>query len=222
MDALLAFVFGFIGAVLTSVVMMLVGFDIETTAALVTAELALVAFAFWFLIRRSRVRGTGSFSTDVGLTLHLRDWWAVPLGFALQIGIGLVSTIVGLLVLGEEAPLQEIGEVVTVSDSALDVLAIGFLAVILAPLLEEVLLRAVLLRGLLRRVSVPLAIVISAALFSLIHLESLELDQLPILVDTFLWGLVLAWFALRRGDLSFPLILHASANLLAVASLLLL
>ncbi len=220
LDAVLAFAVGVIGVILTSIALAVL--DIGPTAAVVTAELALVAFAFWFLIRRSRKRGTGSFTTDTGLTLHLRDWWAVPLGFALQIGIGLISAVVALLLLGEEGPLQEIGEVVTVSSDAFEVLALGFLAVVLAPLLEEVLFRAVLLRGLLRRVSVPAAIVISSALFSLIHLESLDVDQVPILVDTFLWGVVLAWFALRRGDLSFPLILHASANTLAVSSLLLL
>lgn len=218
-DAVLAYIVGFIGVLLTSFTIFLAGFDIGSTAALLAVQTTLVAFAFWFLVRRSRVRGTGSITVDTGLTLRLRDWWAVPLAFVLQIVIGLISTLVAFLVLGEEAPFQEIGEIVLASDAAFDMVALGFLAVVLAPLLEEVLFRGVLLRGLLRRFGVVASIVISALAFSLTHIEALDIDQVPVVVDTFLWGVVLAWFTLRSGNLSVAILLHASSNLLAVVAL---
>lgn len=218
-DAVLAYVIGIIGAFLSSFVILLLGVDVDDMFAVVVMQLALVAFAFWFLMRRSRVRGTGSIATDTGLTIRLRHWWAVPLAFVLQVAIGLVSTIVAFVVLGEEAPFQEIGEIVMESDAIIDVLALGVAAVVLAPLLEEVVFRGVLLRGLLRRFSAPVSIVLSAVMFSLVHIEAFDVDQLPIMVDTFLWGVVLAWFALRTGNLSVSILLHASSNLLAVATL---
>lgn len=221
-DAVLAYVFGLVGVLLLSIALGLAGLDVETSVALLVVQLALVAFALGFLAQRSRVRGTGSLAVDTGLTIRLRDWWAVPLAFVLQIGIGLISTLLALILLGEEAPVQEIGQVVSESETVIDVLALGLVAVVLAPLLEEILFRAVLLRGLLRRFSAQASIVISAGLFSLVHLEALDVDQLPILLDTFLWGLVLGWFALRRGSLSVPILLHASSNLLAVVALLVL
>jgi membrane protease YdiL (CAAX protease family) len=218
-DAVLAWVIGFVGALAAGFAIALVGFDIESTVAIVVVQLALVACAFAFLGWRSRVRGTGSLSADSGLTVQLRDWWAIPLAFVLQVGIGLLAALVAFVVLGEEAPMQGFGEVVAESTTVLDVLALALTAVVLAPLLEEVLFRGVLLRGLLRRTGTPVAIIVSAALFSLVHLEALDRTQLPILVDTFLWGVVLAWFALRRGSLSVPLLLHAGGNLLAVIAL---
>ncbi len=80
------------------------------------------------------------------------------------------------------------------------------LAVVIAPLTEEFLFRGIILRGLLGRWKPWPAIVASAALFGVMHLNP---AQLPIALAT---GLVLGWVYVRTRSLGLCMIGHAINN----------
>lgn len=80
------------------------------------------------------------------------------------------------------------------------------LAVLIAPVVEEVLFRGLILRGLLGRWRPAAAILLSAALFSLMHLN---LAQIPV---TFVLGAVLGWVYVRTRSLGLCIAGHAINN----------
>ena len=85
--------------------------------------------------------------------------------------------------------------------------------VLLAPLGEELLYRGLLYRGLRNRLAVLPAVVGSAVIFGLVHLEPLAI------VVTGLLGAQLAWLFERRRHLLAPLTAHAVFNALGVLAL---
>ncbi|MBN1674391.1 MAG: CPBP family intramembrane metalloprotease [Kiritimatiellae bacterium] len=88
---------------------------------------------------------------------------------------------------------------------------VSFVALILLPALaEEVLFRGVMLRGFLRLYSVRTAVLVSALLFALIHVNPY---QMPL---SFVLGLVTAWLFIRTRSLWPCILLHGLNNLLAL------
>ena len=85
-------------------------------------------------------------------------------------------------------------------------------AVILAPLVEELLFRGVLLRALLRKFDPPVAVLVSALVFALVHYIG-DPHTLPFLPALAGLGAVLAVTAVRTGDLSASIFIHAGFNL---------
>lgn len=81
-----------------------------------------------------------------------------------------------------------------------------FALVLVAPLTEELLFRGLILRGLLRRGSVTAAIVLSALLFGLVHLNPWQSTT------TTMMGLLLGWWTVRTGSLLPALAAHALNN----------
>lgn len=164
------------------------------------------------LVALSRWKGRGSLAADFGLRLHLRDWWFVPLGFGLQIGVNIVSYPISELAARDEAPqdivrrLQESG--------GLELAVIVVSAALAAPVIEELLFRGILLRGLLRRMPPAAAVGASALVFAGVHL--MDPGALPVLPGLLVVGLVNGVLAVRSGDLSRPILCHAGFNLLVV------
>ena len=78
--------------------------------------------------------------------------------------------------------------------------------VVIAPLTEELIFRGLILRGLLARTSPWRAIVISALLFGLVHLNPW---QIPF---AFVAGLVFGWVYFRTGSLTLCMAGHALHN----------
>ena len=106
------------------------------------------------------------------------------------------------------------------SSHGAELLALGVMSVILAPLLEEWFFRGVLYRALrqalgsrLPAVSTALAVVVSAVLFAAAHGEPLQFAGLALL------GVVLAVLVERTGRLVPSVITHASFNAVAFAAL---
>lgn len=81
-----------------------------------------------------------------------------------------------------------------------------FLIVIIAPVVEEILFRGFLLRGFTARYGAKWAILLSAILFSLIHMNP---AQMP---NTFILGLVLGAIMLRTGNILIPILYHILNN----------
>ena len=82
-------------------------------------------------------------------------------------------------------------------------------AVVAAPLLEEILFRGIILNGLLKNYSPKTAILVSAALFSLVHLNPWQA------IPAFLGGALMGWLYYKTNSIIPGMILHFSNNLLA-------
>jgi hypothetical protein len=88
-------------------------------------------------------------------------------------------------------------------------LAAGFYVLILAPVFEEFLFRGVLLRGILfKGFSPAYAVVISSALFALVHLNMLQG------VHAFLLGVLLGGIYLKTGNFTIVVLGHMASNLI--------
>ncbi len=94
---------------------------------------------------------------------------------------------------------------------------IGVEAVVVAPVVEEFLYRGVLLTALLRGVGAIAALVISSAVFALVHLTAEPQAVAPL----FLLGMALGYVAYRTRSLVAPVIGHALFNALMISGTLL-
>ncbi|BCX80856.1 hypothetical protein MIT9_P0434 [Methylomarinovum caldicuralii] len=94
-------------------------------------------------------------------------------------------------------------------------LALGTVAVILAPTLEELLFRGVLLAALRRHFHLPTAVLGSAVLFALVHIKPVQIvAALPL-------GWMLAHYVARGGSLYVTIAAHMAGNGLSLLGLLL-
>jgi len=138
--------------------------------------------------------------------------------FALAVIVGLTTPLVGGLL----TALLAHGKTVTqdIQDLGLQTplaLRIALVVVVasLGPLVEELLFRGVLLSALMQHWRAGWSIAISALLFALVHLPSMQW-QWYALPDLALLAAALAWLRLRSGSLWPAVLAHGINNLLAV------
>ncbi len=81
-----------------------------------------------------------------------------------------------------------------------------FLLVLVAPITEELLFRGIILRGLLSRTRPAFAVLVSALLFALVHLNPWQF------ISALCLGLVLGWAYLRTGSVLLCILGHAISN----------
>lgn len=160
-----------------------------------------------------RRKGTGRVGGDFGFR-----WRPLDLVIGPVIGLGSQLLLVPLIYL----PLRWFIENPDVSKPARELAEqargpayIGFaaVAILAAPVIEELFFRGLVLRSILRRFGTGWAVTGSAAAFGVAHLQLL---QLPALVAL---GLVLGLMAVRTGRLGPGIAAHAAFNALAVVSL---
>jgi membrane protease YdiL (CAAX protease family) len=201
------------GGLIGSVVASALGFDpLQEAAGLALALAFQSAAALLAVTLYSQSQGSGSLVADAGLIVRRRHWYGIFLGFAVQLGIGLV-----LLPLSELLDIEQ--DTQAVSDLAAETLDTSgrillFLAFVLAaPVIEEVLFRGVLLSWLTTRMNRHAAVAVSALIFGFAHWEGPGV-LLPVIGLTLL-AVPLAYAALRIGNLSLAIVMHAGINLLA-------
>jgi membrane protease YdiL (CAAX protease family) len=211
-DALLCWLAGYLGAILASFPLYAghgsgnldsrLVFGIILPAQQLTVVLAVVYV--------SRLKGQRSLATDFGFLVRLRDARALVIGATLEVGLTLA--LIPILRLNPDAKNQELLRDLNEHRDAGTVVLFFIGAVIFAPLVEELLFRGILLRGLLRKVEPATAIVLSAVIFALVHYIG-DPNTLPFLPALAGLGAVLALTALRTGDLSASIFIHAGFNL---------
>lgn len=190
---------------------------VRTTAAVVLQNVGIVA-ALWLI---SRFKGQDSLVRDFGFP---RADWFTPGVVAAWLALGVAGSIVVNLAL---LPIQRLGHL---DQNAQDVartvrhahgpaLAGLFLAiVVVAPLVEELLFRGVLLRALQRRFTTSVAIVGSALVFAAAHILG-GADAYAVVPGLFLLGIASGVTAVRSGNLTRSVLLHAGFNLLSAVLL---
>lgn len=139
----------------------------------------------------------------------------------INVGLGSLVELLARLAGSEPPAVQEdYQEMVRNADTAPFFI---LMAVVLAPLAEELFFRGMLFPAFARRFRVGTAIVLSALLFAVLHVgtgATADLAPNAILAALiFPLGLLLAWIYHRRGTLLAPILVHAAFNLLAVVGL---
>lgn len=119
--------------------------------------------------------------------ISIVDFALVKIGYTLQTGLG-------------SLPLDNFGWFI------LNVIILALLPAIC----EELVFRGMVLSGLRKNMSDKMAIIISAAMFAIMH------GSLQQLVYPFLLGLILAWLAMRTGSTFSGMIVHFVNNFIVV------
>lgn len=211
-DALLCWLAGYLGAILASFPLYASqgGTDIDTKlvfGVILPAQQLTVVLAVVYV---TRLKGQKSLAADFGLMVRLRDAKALVVGATLEIVLTLA--LLPILQLDPDAKnqqlLSDLGDNRDVGTIVLFVIG----AVVLAPVVEELLFRGVLLRALLRRVQPLTAVLLSGIIFGVVHPIG-DINTLPFLPALTGLGAVLSVVALRTGDLSMPIFIHAGFNL---------
>lgn len=173
---------------------------------------------FWILARTKD-------DADIGFTIRGGDIGYIALGLVLQITMAVLVLPLSNLLFPEGRPPQEVADIITEASSLPMQVALVVVAVVVAPITEEVMFRGVLLRALESR-GKRFAMVVSALLFSAVHALGLDMASLwqsaaVVLPPIFILGLLLAWLTQRSGRLGPAIFLHSGWNLLAAFVLLL-
>ncbi|MCF3651843.1 CPBP family intramembrane glutamic endopeptidase [Synoicihabitans lomoniglobus] len=116
--------------------------------------------------------------------------------------------------LGLSVEKQELVNIFAETDSPIVLIGMSFLAVVVAPLVEEVIFRAGLFRFLRTRLPRWAAFVLPAAIFGSLH------GNLVAFMPLFMLGIVFAVAYERTGRISVPILAHALFNLNTILLLL--
>ena len=211
-DALLCWMAGYLGAILASFPLYAShgGTDIDTKLVfgiILPAQQLTVVLAVVYV---TRLKGQKSMASDFGFVVRWRDAKALIVGAVLE--VALTFALYPILTLDPHAQNQQLLTDLKDHRDAGTIILFVIGAVVFAPLVEELLFRGVLLRALLRRMQPVAAVLASAVIFALVHYIG-DPNTLPFLPALAGLGAVLAVVALRSGDLSTSIFIHAGFNL---------
>lgn len=211
-DALLCWLAGYLGAILASFPLYASqgGSDIDSRlvfGVILPAQQLTVVLAVVYV---SRLKGQRSLAADFGFRIRLRDSKALVVGATIEVVLTLA--LLPILQLDSDAQPQQLLTDLREHRDLGTVILFFMGAVIFAPMVEELLFRGVLLRALLRKVQPYAAVLLSAVIFALVHYLG-DPNTLPFLPALTGLGALLAVVALRTGDLSAPIFIHAGFNL---------
>jgi uncharacterized protein len=222
-DAVLAFVLATIGGVVGSVIGVMatgaktVNGQVPETAAIL-AGAVIGQYGAWlaWIYAASRMKGIGTLRADFGFVVDIaRDWPMIPLGFGFEIVSGIVLLPITHFI--KHAPQRVVQDLDSAHGAKLVVLAIT--ALVVAPVVEELFFRGLLLRSLQRRMSAPAAVAVAGLTFGLAHVV-FDFGSGAVLPALVALGMLSGVFAVRTGNLSRSILLHAGFNLLAVLAVL--
>lgn len=170
--------------------------------------------AFWRYA--SRRWGSGHPRQDVGLSFLLSDLGRGPLTWLACLA---AQVVVAIFVQLTDIPFQ--GNTETINDLRDDrgyVIAMLVLAVIAAPIVEEIVFRGLVLRGLLSRYSAATAVAVQAVLFGMAHIgPERGIRNLGLVMVLSAVGAVLGASAYMARRLGPTMLAHAILNGVAMA-----
>jgi membrane protease YdiL (CAAX protease family) len=166
----------------------------------------------WYASRRW---GTGRFRDDVGLKARWVDagWGPITWGACL-----VAEVVVGVIVVATKIPFTS--NVRDVSDFHVDrayVVSLLVLAVVAAPIAEEIVFRGVVMRGLLSRNAPVVAVGVQGILFGLAHFDPVRgMGNIGLIMVLSAVGCVLGGAAFLIRRLAPTMIAHAILNGIAM------
>jgi hypothetical protein len=161
------------------------------------------------LVVVSRRFGNGNLWRDFGVRFTRRDAWGIPIGIASQLLlVNLVMWPLRLL-FPERFSVEEVEkrarDLVNGTEGAWW-LAIIFVVVFGAPLVEELVYRGFIQGSLERNIAPIAAVLLTAAWFTVVHLQPVEFPGL------FAFALVLGWCRLKTGRIGMSIVAHVAFN----------
>ena len=151
----------------------------------------------------------------LGPTRGTAVMWAIGIGAGVATSVVALSVNAGLAILLEAEDPVEQQILQDALAGGVPLLLAVMIAVIVAPITEEVLFRGVLFRALGDRFGVWVGAIVSSAVFALIHFEIL-FSQPIALAGLFTVGLLLAFAYHLTGSLLVPILGHAVFNAVSV------
>jgi membrane protease YdiL (CAAX protease family) len=220
LDFFLVLIGGLVGLTLVTVVFALIGDSDWIIPIGVAGQYVGSLFVFWVLRK-------GKEDPEVGLRIERLDWLFVLAGLVLQLALALALVPIASRLLPEGLPPQPVAEAISDTDISLAVrVTLAALAVLLAPVVEELLFRGILIKAMIRLRPIIISVV-TALVFTAFHLPSLlETDQVlaraaVVLPPIFVLGLVLGTVTLQTKRLGPAVLMHIGWNLTAGLVLLL-
>ncbi len=190
--------------------------NVGSLIASIVGELLLLAAVVLFA--RPIARRQGAFAPAVGLDrVRGRDWlpWITGVGFvfAARVAVGIVAA---ALTRGQAA--AESSNVRLHTATASTVVLLALLAVVVAPVTEELLFRGVMLRSLMQRMGFWPAALISTAVFAGLHAYEVRTvaGALTLVAGVGVLGLGNCYLVRITGRLVPGMMVHATFNALAV------
>ena len=174
------------------------------------ASLAANIATIWIVIQFIRLRKAVTWVTYLALRLPSRSGWLTALVAAALFLVA--SQVAGGLFQRPDSPdfLRQV--YATATPMVLFWIAVG----VVAPVAEEIYFRGFIYIGLRNSaLGVVGAIVITAAIWSMIHLQYDVYDK----VEIFLLGLLLGWLRFRYNNLLIPIMAHGLINTVALTGL---
>lgn len=170
------------------------------------------------VVLASRRKGSGSVADDFGFRARLQDLWVGTVG-----GVGSQFLVVPLVVLalrplfGDPDVGGPVRDLVEQAPGARALILVT-IAVVGAPLVEELFFRGLLLRSLQHRLGDGWAIVTSGLAFGLAHPNDLPFEAMVmVMAGLAALGMVLAFIAVRTGRLGACILAHATFNAISLA-----
>lgn len=216
--ALVGFVAGIFGAVLTGSIAFAITGEAESLPTLAAGLVGLWAGYGGCAVIVSRVHASGRPVHDLRLHIRWRDL-AIGVGAGLFSSIVLVRLVYFVLVLVGlvteddlqrlSEPAQRVGDLAQGGGWVVLILLVG----VGAPLVEEVFYRGVLQPSVIKRLGPVAGIALASLIFGIAHQQVLQLPALAA------FGGVLGWLAWRHGRLGPSIVAHITFNLLTLVQL---
>lgn len=217
LDFILVVLGGFLGAALFVAVSSAVGDDLFLVLALAGQYIGHLV-VLWLISRRKG-------HPELGFAIEGRDLLYLGAGLLVQLGLAVLFLPLSSLLFPEGESAQQVGTALSGLETTPARVAAMVVAVVVAPVTEELTFRGVLLRSQEHR-SRRVIMVVTALVFSVFHLLGLDPSRMlqgaaVVLPQLFVVGLLLAWVTLRTGRLGPAIFIHSGFNLLAAVVLLL-
>jgi membrane protease YdiL (CAAX protease family) len=204
---------GLFGGLLSAVVTR-AGFDASAAAAVLGIVLTL-SYAVLLLVVWGAARASGhTLSSAVGLgPSSVRS--AMLIGLSVAVGARVIAGVYGIVLerLGVELPGQNMDPTQLLPESPVGVFFTVLLAIVIAPLVEEIVFRGVLLSALAQRWGTAVGVGVSSAVFALVHVLPFAIPPI------FVLSLVLGWVFVRTRSLWPCVAAHALFNAFGVLAL---
>ena len=180
--------------------------------------LAVLAYGppLWFWWYASKRWGSGALRTDIGLTATRSD---IGWGPVTWLGCVAAQVVVAIIVMATKIPIQNnTDQIRDARDNPGYVIPILIIAVIAAPIVEEILFRGLVLRGLLSRMGPAWAIGVQAVLFGAAHFDPARgVRNIGLVMVLSAVGGVLGYSAFHFRRLAPNMIAHAIINGISMA-----
>ena len=188
----------------------------DNERVLVVVQSLLFHWACFLLIGLSLHLRRLPWTTAFGL--HSRTFWR-DAGWGVAIMVGVMPLLIGynfvaqmvMQWMGYEPPVQDVTRIIFGASDLATKIYFALLAVVVAPVVEEMLFRGILLPALTRKAGVKPAIVTVSLLFAAVH------GHLPSAVPLFILSAALSLGYIYRGSLVTSIAMHSFFNSMTIA-----